>query len=168
MGLFVLTAPQVGWAAGVGTNLSAPQPPSYQLTLTGYNAVVGQTDDDPLTTASGAYSNPDVVAARSVDLADELPFGTVVEITPAATSSPEGGYGLVQDQVGLRVIADSMNPKMHDKVDLLLRTGSAARTLGVCDGMLVTVVGHIDVAHMPKTQIELKQMLGTAELASAN
>jgi 3D (Asp-Asp-Asp) domain-containing protein len=178
MGLFVLTAPQVGWAAGnTASSVSAPPPPSYQLTLTGYNAVVGQTDDDPFTTASGAYSNPDIVAARSVDLADELPFGTVIEIAPAATSSPMCGYSLVQGQIGLRVIADSMNPKMHNKVDVLFHSDTpvniggkkinAARALGLCPGVQVTVVGHIDIDKIPQTQEALKTMLGTGSLAVA-
>ena len=53
----------------------APTYPTYSVAMTGYNAVPEQTDSDPTTTASGAYSDPDVVAARSVDLADELQIG---------------------------------------------------------------------------------------------
>ncbi len=176
MGLFVLTTPQLSSAAGETLSISNPAP-AYTLTLTGYNAVVAQTDDDPFTTASGAYSNPDIVAARSVDLADKLPFGTVVEIAPAATSSPLCGYNLVQKQIGLRVIADAMNPSMHNKVDVLFHTDAdvtldgkkinAANVLGVCPGVQVSIVGHIDIAHMPQTQEELKNMLSQASLAIA-
>ena len=50
-----------------GANLAFPlsAAPSFTVTLTAYNAVPAQTDSDPFTTASGMYSNPDLVAARS-------------------------------------------------------------------------------------------------------
>ena len=135
--------------------------PAYTVAMTGYNAVPGQTDDSPDITASGAYSNPEIVAARSVDLADELPFGTVIEIDPTtSTSSPTCGLGIVQDKVGFRVIADSMHPRMHDKIDILFDGGSEknpARTLGVCKDVTIRVVGKVDINHMPKNQTELKR-----------
>src|SRR3989344_1228840 len=53
-------------------------PQVYSVSMTGYNAIPAQTDSDPYTTASGAYSDTDIVVARSVDLADELPFGTLI------------------------------------------------------------------------------------------
>jgi 3D (Asp-Asp-Asp) domain-containing protein len=166
MGIFLLSTPQVGWAAGDGAAVAEPLP-AYQVTLTGYNAVPSQTDGDPFTTASGAYSNPDIVAARSVDLSDELPFGTVIDIEAGTSTANSCGYDVVKSQIGLRVIADSMNPKMHNKVDILLQTGSAARTLGLCPGMQVTVIGHIDVNKMPKNQEQLAQLLVSNEVASA-
>jgi 3D (Asp-Asp-Asp) domain-containing protein len=162
------------WAA---TTPQAPIYPVYQVTLTGYNATSAQTDGDPSTTASGAYADPDVVAARSRDLADELPYGTVISITPSATSSPDCGYGLVSNRVGLRVIADTMNARMHNKVDILFGTDAtvkvsgkstnAARVLGVCKDFTIAVVGHIDPDHMPKDQLSLKLALGQTELADS-
>lgn len=143
--------------------------PTYTVSMTGYNAVPGQTDDNPEVTASGAYSDPDVIAARSVDLADELPFGTVIEID-AATSTPNCGYGTVADQIGLRVIGDSMNARMHNKIDLLfdqsdvVRVGgkliNPARAFGACKDMVIRVVGQVDIRHMPKTQDELRVAIG--------
>jgi 3D (Asp-Asp-Asp) domain-containing protein len=88
--------------------------------MTAYNAVPEQTDGDPFTTASGAFSNPEVVAARSVDLKEELPFGTVIQIVPDASSSPSCGIGMVKEQLGYRVIADSMHPRKRNQVDILL------------------------------------------------
>jgi len=174
-------------ASGVGstslpalwTNNTPQEPvyPAYEVSLTGYNATPEQTDSTPNITASGAYADPDVVAARSQDLADELPFGTVISVTPSPTSSPECGYDLVGDMVGLRVIADSMNARMHDKVDILFDTDSkikiggkqtsAARVLGVCKNFIVSVVGHIDPKHMPQNQLALKLALGQNELADS-
>ena len=51
-------------AAAMPARAAAPTLPSYTVTLTAYNAVPAQTDSNPLETASGAYSNPEVVAAR--------------------------------------------------------------------------------------------------------
>lgn len=165
MGLFV-------WHPGASIALAEPQMaplvptyPTYQVALTGYNAVPGQTDSDPYTTASGAYSNPDVIAARSVDLADQLPFGTVIEID-AASSSPSCGYNVVGDAIGLRVIGDSMNPRIHNTVDVLLHTYSGARALGVCD-VTIKVLGRIDIARVPTTQKDLRLAVGYLEEANA-
>ncbi len=145
-----------------------PSNPAYQVAMTGYNAVPEQTDEDPYTTASGAFSDPDIMAARSRDLADELPFGTVIAVT-AASSSVNCGFDVVEDMIGLRVIGDTMNARMHNKVDILFdhetkvkvggKPTNPARAFGVCKTM-IEVVGHIDPRHMPKTQLELKLALG--------
>ena len=86
-------------------------PPSYVVTLTAYNAVPGQTDDTPFETASGAYSNPEVVAARSRDLARELPFGTIIEFSAPTTAQGTCGYSVVAPSIGYRVIEDTMNAR---------------------------------------------------------
>lgn len=152
--------------------------PTYetQVTLTAYNAVEAQTDADPTTTASGAFSDPDVVAARSGDLADELPFGTVIEIVPAPDSKdPNCGLGLVSDRIGYRVIADAMHPRKRDQVDILFASGkdvkvggklvNAAVALGMCKDITIRVVGHIDISRMPKTQAQLVKAIGKDVLA---
>ena len=76
MGFLLLS----GAMSAMPAHASAPTLPDYPVTVTAYNAVPEQTDSDPFTTASGAYSNPEVVAARSQDLADKLPFGTIIEL----------------------------------------------------------------------------------------
>ncbi|HEX7651721.1 MAG TPA: hypothetical protein VF439_03340 [Candidatus Paceibacterota bacterium] len=136
--------------------------------MTAYNAVPGQTDSDPTTTASGAYSNPEIVAARSQDLASELPYGTVIRVE-AATTTPNCGYNAVAGQVGYRVIADAMNARMKNRIDILLNQDQTvnvggkqlnpSRALGLCKGVSISVVGHIDVNDMPQTQDELLKML---------
>jgi len=147
--------------------------PTYTVAMTGYNAVPAQTDGDPFTTASGAYSNPEVVAARSRDLGDELPFGTIIEIDGPAEKSGTCGYGAVADSIGYRVIADTMNAKFTDRVDVLFkakdnyllpdgRTMNAANLLGVCDGVAIRVVGRIDLSdprNLPKTQADLAALV---------
>jgi len=157
----------------------APAPQIYSVKMTGYNAVPSQTDDVPDMTASGVYADADVVAARSVDLADELPFGTVIEIDgpPATSTDPSCGFELVQPMIGYRVIADSMHSRKRDQIDILFHTDSsvsvggtrrnAATALGICKGVTITVVGHIDIKDMPRSQMQLAQMIGKASFASA-
>ncbi len=154
----------------------APLAAAYAVTLTAYNAVPEQTDSDPFTTASGAYSNPEVVAARSRDLADKLPFGTIIEIDGPVGPKENCGYGIVAPLIGYRVIADSMNARYTDRVDILFDTKkdyrtsdrgmrNAAEVLGVCDGIIVRVVGSIDLSkpsRLPKTQVELATIVDGA------
>ncbi len=148
----------------------APLLPDYAVTLTAYNAVSEQTDDNPFETASGAYSNPEIVAARSGNLAGKLPFGTIIELDGSNISSRDTcGYNVVKKRIGYRVIADTMNSRYTDRIDILFSTESnyvmkdgreknAGAMLGICNGASVRVVGHIDITNpnrLPKTQAEL-------------
>lgn len=165
VGLFLLSASNIGSAVA---NAIVPVP-TFHVAMTAYNAVPEQTDDTPYVTASGAYSDPDIVAARSVDLADDLPFGTVIEIV-AATSTPNCGVGVVEDFIGLRVIADSMHPRKQNQIDVLFHADdfvkvggkmvNPAIALGVCKDVEIRVVGKIDTKKMPRTQAELAKMVG--------
>lgn len=149
-----------------------PTYPTYTVSMTGYNAVPAQTDGDPYTTASGAYSNPEVMAARSVDLKDELPFGTVIEIvTTSASTSPNCGIGVVEDHIGYRVVGDSMHSRKRNQIDLLFindkvvraagRIVNPAVAFGVCKNVEIRVVGKVDIKKIPKTQKELKLAIET-------
>jgi 3D (Asp-Asp-Asp) domain-containing protein len=162
---------------------AAPTLPSYPVTLTAYNAVLEQTDDDPLVTASGAFSNPDIIAARSQDLLEELPFGTIIEIDGPAVHGNSCGYNIVEPIIGYRVIADTMNARYTDRIDILFDTDSnyiladgrvknASTILGICSGATIRVVGHIDLSHLnhlPKTQSELAALVnGTSKTLALN
>ncbi|MEN9413022.1 MAG: hypothetical protein RLZZ342_109 [Candidatus Parcubacteria bacterium] len=147
--------------------------PTYTVSMTAYNAVEAQTDGDPHTTASGAFSDPDVVIARSKDLADELPFGTVVEVVPAG-SGPGCGISAVSDKIGLRVVADAMHPRKRNQVDILFDTKpvsvngkkiNPAVVFGICKDVEIRVVGRIDINKMPKNQAELAILLEATSLA---
>lgn len=148
----------------------------HTVSLTGYNAVPEQTDDDPFTTASGAYSNPEVVVARSVDLKDKLPFGTVVKFSvPEDGTKAPCGLSSVEHLVGYRVVADSMHPRKRNQMDILFDAGKTvtvgqkkvnpAIALGVCKNIDMEVVGRIDVRNMPKNQTELAALIGEASFA---
>src|ERR1700733_14732812 len=120
----VLTSALLGFLLITGTTTAdasstsatqVPPDPVYTVSMTAYNATAAQTDGTPDITASGAFSNPDVVAARPPGSASEFPFGTVIEIESAA-SSVDCGYDSVGQDIGLRVIADTMNAKEHSKI----------------------------------------------------
>ncbi len=145
---------------------AAPVSPSYTVTLTAYNAVPDQTSDHPLVTASGAYSNPEVIAARSQDLGAELPFGTIIELDGSnITSKDTCGYNFVAPHIGYRIIEDTMNVRYTNRIDVLLdtktnyisdgRVVNAAVVLGLCKGVTIRVVGHVNFSQIPKTQAEL-------------
>src|SRR3989344_6661527 len=167
MGFLLLS----GGAIAAPARAAAPSFPTYEVMLTAYNAVAAQTDGNPLETASGAYSNPHIVAARSRDLAEELPFGTIIELD-GSNISPDNtcGYHVVARRIGYRVIADTMNKRYTDRIDVLFDTtanytgtnGSvtnAADILGICKGVTVRVVGRVDIQRIPKTQAELARLV---------
>ncbi|MDO8566820.1 MAG: hypothetical protein Q7R58_01560 [bacterium] len=151
--------------------------PLHVVTLTAYNAVPEQTDNDPLVTASGAFSNPEIVAARSRDLAGELPFGTIIEIAGPSAPHNSCGYGIVAPIIGYRIIADTMNARYTNRIDILFDTESnyalangnvrnAGTILGICSGASVRVVGHVDMkklGRLPKTQKELAALINGNE-----
>jgi 3D (Asp-Asp-Asp) domain-containing protein len=148
-------------------DLASSTPESYSVTLTSYNAVPAQTSPTPWVTASGAPSNPEVVAARSRDLASELPYGTIIAVL-GPTSSDDGpycGYGSVEHLIGDRVIADSMAARMHDKIDVQLPThvdgeeGNPAVTLGACTGTQIEVVGYVNPNDIPQSQAALADLV---------
>jgi 3D (Asp-Asp-Asp) domain-containing protein len=148
---------------------------SYTVHLTGYNAVPEQTDGDPSTTASGVHSNAEVIAARSQDLAEELPFGTVVKITRAASDTPGCKFHRIENQIGYRVIADTMHYRWEKRVDVQLDPADKVKiegklvnpgiALGVCGQVKVEVVGHLPLSRIPATQAELAKIYAPRELA---
>lgn len=172
----LLTTALIGLFLLSGPASSTPSMPPMHVAMTGYNAVPEQTDEDPFTTASGAFSDPDIVAARSVDLAEDLPFGTVIKVVPA-TSTPNCGASLVNDFIGLRVIADSMHPRKHNQIDIMFHADDYVRAggkmvnpaiaFGVCKDVEIQVVGKIDTKNMPRSQQELAKMVGKVQLAVA-
>lgn len=160
--------------------LSAPEftrveTEAFTVKLTSYNAVPEQTDADPMTTASGARSNPEVIAARSVDLKETLPFGTIVKLTRSASDSENCRFGAVEHLVGYRVIADSMHSRKREQIDILLdqndtvavhgKEVNPALALGMCSGVTVEVIGRIAVKDIPETQAELAALVAGNSLA---
>lgn len=131
---------------------------------TAYNAVPDQTDSSPFITASGAYSNPQVVVARSRDLAKKLPFGTIISIEKPKQQL-SCGYSVVEKQIGYRVIADTMNAVKRNQIDILFNHKNTVRirntyknpsvVFGVCNKVTIHIVGHLLIRKIPRTQKEL-------------
>ncbi len=148
---------------------------TYTVSLTAYNAVPGQTDSNPFVTASGMYTHTDVVAARSRDMAAELPFGTVIRLERSASDTPSCGFASVDHQIGYRIIADTMHQRWTKKIDVLLdqndtvyaggRMVNPALALGRCGDVTITVVGKVDMTNPPTTQAELAAMFATPSYA---
>lgn len=144
----------------------AADPGTFTVKLTSYNAVPEQTDHNPFVTASGAHSNPEVVAARSVDLAGDLPFGTVVALSREGSDTENCRYAAVEHQIGYRVIADSMHSRKREQIDILLdetntvpvhgKETNPALALGLCSGVEVRVIGRLDIKEIPETQEALR------------
>ena len=172
MGFLLLS----GSALAMPAHAQAPRAlsqPSYTVALTGYNAVPEQTSDHPLWTASGAFSNPEIIAARSQDLTDELPFGTIIELVGPSEAQDNCGYNVVAKSIGYRVIADVMNAKFNNRIDVLLGTKAeyktadkgmknAAEVLGICRGVTMRIVGYVDINRIPTTQARLAAIVGVS------
>lgn len=174
MGFFLWTgsgasATSSEWAMQAATStLPRKAEVSLSVRMTGYNAVPEQTDGDPNVTASGAFSNPDVIAARSRDLADSLPFGTVIALE-SAEESHSCGFAVVDHLIGYRVIADTMHQSKHQQIDIMFdaadtvqigvsgkprKATNPAVALGICH-VEVRVVGKIALKDIPATQSQL-------------
>ncbi len=147
----------------------------YTVKLTSYNAVPEQTDANPHETASGAYTNPEVVAARSIDLAEALPWGTVIAIERASEDTSNCGYGKAEHLIGYRVVADSMHTRKRAQIDVLLNPADTVAVrgkemnpslaLGICDGVTIRVMGKLDIKEIPETQEELRKIVEGDKMA---
>ncbi len=137
---------------------------TFVVKVTAYNAVPSQTDNTPHITASGAYANPNIVVARSRDLAKQLPFGTIIEIEPPVFQKA-CGYNSVKSQIGYRVIADTMNVHKQNQIDILLNyknkvsIGNTYKNpsivFGICRHVNIRIVGYISINKIPRTQSQL-------------
>ncbi len=173
------TSAPTGMTTNQAVQESTATPLSLSVTLTSYNAVPAQTSPTPWITASGAPSDSQVIAARSHDLAGELPYGTIIAIEgPTSSGGYTCGYSDVQGLIGYRVIADEMNIRMKNKVDVMLnqydtvpvgdRYINPAVALGACAGTHIQIVGYVNPQHIPSTQAGLAALVtGGQDLAFA-
>ncbi len=153
----------------------AEEETTHIVKLTSYNAVPEQTDGNPFETASGAYSNPEVVAARSVDLAADLPFGTVIALSRTAADTGNCRYSAVEEQIGYRVVADSMHSRKRNQIDILLDASNTVSVhgkevnpslaLGICSDVTIRVIGRLKVSEIPETQEQLRKLVEGDALA---
>ena len=151
-------------------------PATYSVTLTSYNAVADQTSPTPWITASGAHSNPEVIAARSRGLANALPFGTIIAVMGPSSNDdgPYCGYSSVSHLIGYRVIADTTNARFiapridvqldqNEKVDMGGRLINPSVALGACTGVQIKVVGYVNPQDIPQTQAALADLVTNSD-----
>ena len=103
--------------------------------MTAYTSVASQTDATPNLTASGAEAGPGTAAA-SRDLLGRLPYGTRVEVVSV---SGEGCGGWVPETP--LTVADTMNARIENHLDVWLETEEQARNWGRCNAV-VRVMGN--------------------------
>lgn len=167
---FLVWSGATGVAQGEVIKNPAPVTPKIEIIsvrLTGYNAVPLQTDGDPDITASGASSNPEVIAARSRDLSDTLPYGTVISIE-VPKDAISCGFTEVEHLIGYRVVADTMSQRKLKQIDVMFDTDDKVRidgkvrnpavAVGVCEAN-IRVVGKIALKDIPDTQAKLALMV---------
>lgn len=157
------------------SSLVAPAKADVTLTvrLTSYNAVPEQTDGDPTVTASGIPSNPEVIAARSHDLATSLPFGTVIALYRADNDTPGCGFKKVEHLIGYRVIADTTAKRFSKRVDVEFdqndkvrvegKKMNPSRAMGLCSNVTVKVLGKLPLNSIPDTQDELAALVDASQ-----
>lgn len=151
---------------------------TYSVRMTGYNAVPEQTNEDPTTTASGARSNPDIVVARSRDLAEELPYGTIIEIVTSGEQENPCGLSSVEHAIGYRVVADTMHPRKKNQIDVMFEVNETVKVgkkhfnpalaLGICEEIEIRVVGFVDIKDIPTSQFALAARVQSLPLALGN
>ncbi|MEK7662042.1 MAG: hypothetical protein AAB355_00890 [Patescibacteria group bacterium] len=170
MGIFVWSGVDVGIQEPI-SQIPARANANIELTLvrlTGYNAVPEQTDGTPNVTASGTFSNPEVVAARSRDLAEAMPYGTIIALEAPGEKEFSCGFKTVGHLIGYRVIADSMHERKRRQIDVLydiknlVQVGTKemnpAVAAGICN-VTVRVIGKIPVKEIPATQEDLAKFV---------
>lgn len=161
------------------SRLVAPDKSDVTLTvrLTSYNAVAEQTDGNPTVTASGVPSNSEVIAARSRDLAQSLPYGTVIALYRDDSDTPGCGFKKVEHLIGYRVVADTMAARFTKRVDVEFdqtdkvtvegKRMNPSRAMGVCSQVTIKVLGKLKLKHIPDTQEELARLVEPEQLAYA-
>lgn len=101
-------------------------PETLTVEMTAYTSVPAQTDGTPHLTASGAPTAPGTVAV-SRDLLGRFPYGSQLEVVEV--SGPACG-GFVPDAP--LTVADTMNARVRNHVDVWLGTTEQARNWGRC------------------------------------
>ena len=117
-----------GWS---GPGLA--QAATLTVEITAYSSSADQTDDAPTITASGAVAGPGTVAV-SRDLLKRFPYGSEVEIVAV---SGEGCGGWVPKTP--LTVADTMNARLKNHLDIWLGTTEQALNWGRCQGEIKPV-----------------------------
>ncbi len=115
-------------APNTEAEVAAPERNADTLTveMTAYNSVPAQTDSTPNVTASGAEAAPATVAV-SRDLLERFPYGS--ELIVLSVSGPACGGYVPETPL---TVADTMNARLENHIDVWLETTEQARNWGRC------------------------------------
>lgn len=113
------------------TSFAAAQ--TIEVTMTAYSSEAGQTDADPLVTATGEEVGPGTLAASRDLLNTDLPYGTVVRVVEVNDEANACG-GWEVDM--LLEVQDTLHPRMLNRVDLWLPSRDQAVQWGRCEVVL--------------------------------
>ena len=109
-------------------DVTQAQAATLTVEITAYSSSAAQTDDAPTITASGAVAGPGTVAV-SRDLLKRFPYGSEVEIVAV---SGDGCGGWVPETP--LSVADTMNARLKNHLDIWLETTEQALNWGRCQG----------------------------------
>ncbi len=162
--------PHLALVEEAGLALKEPEADkTHTVLLTAYNAVVEQTDHDPMVTATGARSNPEIVVARSRDLAEAFPYGTIIELSRTKSDTPHCRFSEVEHLIGYRVVADAMHSRKTNQIDVLFdasdtvpvygKETNPSIALGRCGEVTIRAVGFVSIKNIPETQEELAALV---------
>lgn len=177
VGLVAMTSGFSGPALPASPELHSDQRVDLTVLVSSYNLLPEQTDEDPSHTASGLKSNPEVMAARSRDLATSLPYGTVIRIVPKNyDTNTSCGMSKVEGKIGYRVLTDTMHARKTNQIDIMLdhtdtislngKERNPSVVLGLCDDVDIEIVGRLSLKEIPSTQKELAKLFETKKVAS--
>jgi len=115
-------------------SLAAAAPPEVLiLKATAYTSRHQETDHTPHLTATGAHTRLGIIAVSRDLLELELPYGSLVKLYDLGRWHDGQGAGefdpLFENIVF--VVEDTMNPRIHQQIDVWLPDYSLARLFGV-------------------------------------
>ena len=108
--------------------------PRYTVRATGYNSEVGQTDDTPFITATGARTRFGIIAVSRDMLAADIPYGSLVRLRDLGEYDDGLGYGRYQallDEQGLFVVEDTLHRRKRQQIDVWFERRRQATEWGV-------------------------------------
>ena len=107
-----------------GVNALAPHGPvanpSFTVRATGYNSLENQTDSTPPIAATGTQTRFGIIAVSRDLLADDIPYGSLVQLRDLGSFQSGRGAGRFQSLLEGRlfVVEDTMHARKRNQIDV--------------------------------------------------
>jgi len=108
--------------------------PTYRVRATGYNSHASQTDSTPFITATGARTQPGIIAVSRDLLDEEIPYGSLVRLKDLGNFHNGRGHGKHQDFLDAQdifIVEDTLHWRKRNQIDVWFPALSQAREWGV-------------------------------------